>query len=216
MRSDRSLQPICARAPTSVGVRRVLIAPCDTVGASTRLSNVRLFVAVWPSEAVRSTLTGAVAPSASPRVRWVPAQNWHVTLVFLGTVADEQLTDLVDVLEGVVASSEPRVARLGPATALLGKRVLYIPVRGLDELATEIRRVVAPFGESEDREQPFVGHLTLARAGRRHSVPAALSGASLSSEWPVREVSLVSSTTRPEGAHYDSLFSFRLGGPGSP
>ncbi len=51
---------------------------------------MRLFVAVWPSAAVVDELRGLERP-ARPGVRWTTADQWHVTLRFLGEMEDPDL-----------------------------------------------------------------------------------------------------------------------------
>jgi len=65
----------------------------------------RVFFALWPSEAQRSALAAA-AQSASQATagRPVPALNFHVTLVFVGSVAETRLQDLFEVAEHVSAA----------------------------------------------------------------------------------------------------------------
>ena len=48
--------------------------------------NPRLFFALWPTDAVRAELAAA-APSYSCLGRAIAARNLHITLVFLGSVA---------------------------------------------------------------------------------------------------------------------------------
>jgi 2'-5' RNA ligase len=84
----------------------------------------------------------------------------------------------------------------------LGGRLLYVPVSGLGELAHAVREATRPFNRSPDRDEPFLGHLTLARVRRGRRIPRTAVGIPLSSPWPVREFRLVSSTTGADGAQY--------------
>ena len=49
-----------------------------------------MFFALWPTDAVRAQLVAAAEPYASFG-RAIAARNLHVTLVFLGAVAQERL-----------------------------------------------------------------------------------------------------------------------------
>jgi len=173
---------------------------------------VRLFAGVWPTEPVLSALSDAGPWSSTPELRWVPPENWHVTLAFLGSVPDDEHDELVSALRSIGPSASPCTAMLGPETSVLGAHVLCVPVTGLDELASAVRRSTAPFNRSPDRDEPFVGHLTLARARRGRSVPRALIGVQVSSPWPVSEIRLVSSTTGARGAQYSPTAFVALDG----
>src|SRR5258708_14080029 len=57
---------------------------------------MRLFVAVTPPQAALAELDAAAAALRAdwPGLRWAGLDKWHVTLAFLGEVADERLADL--------------------------------------------------------------------------------------------------------------------------
>lgn len=116
----------------------------------------RLFVAVWPSEEASAALAGLPRPDL-PGVRWTAPGRLHVTMRFLGD-CDEG--------DAVVALSALRLSRakvvLGPAVERLGRAVLVVPARGLDDLAAEIIFATRHIGQSPP-ERLFTGHLTVAR-----------------------------------------------------
>ena len=163
---------------------------------------MRLFVAVWPSEEVGEALARLPRPEA-PGLRWTRPDQWHVTLRFLGeSDPDEAAGALADL------AAQSAVAELGPATRLLGKRIVVVPVDGLDDLAGTVVAATAGLGEPPE-DRPFTGHLTLARA--RGPVPPGTGGTPITGGFPVGEVSLVRSRTLPEGAVYETLERFSLG-----
>jgi 2'-5' RNA ligase len=146
---------------------------------------MRLFVAVWPPPAVIE-LVGALARPAVPGLRWTTPDQWHVTLVFLGA------RDVDEVRTAFHAAPLPRgpvPAMLGPTTGRFGRRIVHVPVVGLDEVATGMRAVLPG-----DDDRPFRGHLTLARARDRRGVDlSSVVGAAISASFPVSEVTLVAS-----------------------
>lgn len=158
---------------------------------------MRLFVAVWPAPEVVDLLRSVDRPHRKG-VRWTDERQWHVTLRFLGEADPDAVAAAV---APALAGIGPRDAVLGPVTRRLGPSVLMAPVSGLDDLADAL-----PF----PADKPFVGHLTLARAGRRSSVPAALAGAPVSAGWRVDSVSLVRSTLGRGGSVYDDVAVFPL------
>lgn len=153
----------------------------------------RVFVAAWPSAEVAAALAALPRPAADG-LRWVPEENLHVTLRFLGDV------DHVDVTARLQRPSLPAVtAVLGPAVTMLGRHVVVVPVAGLDPLAATVTAATADLGQQERRS--FVGHVTLARC-RRDDVGRAVCGAAVNLTFPVDEVAVVTSQTHQDGARY--------------
>jgi 2'-5' RNA ligase len=168
----------------------------------------RLFLAARPSgpacDAVAAAL-GGWPPPVEPGVRWVPLEQWHVTLRFLGRAEPE---DVLGCLAG--AGLPAAVARLGPRVSRLGRSVVAVPAAGLDDLAAVVRRATAGVGEPPD-PRPFAGHLTLARLKGRPACGVA--GAAVSASFPVGEVELVASVTDPAGAIHQVLARLPTGPP---
>jgi 2'-5' RNA ligase len=137
-------------------------------------------------------------------VRWADRSTWHVTLHFLGEVADP--APVVEALSGLEL---PAVgADLGPAVELLGRRVVSAPITGLDGLAGTVRGAIAHLGEPPE-DRPFRGHLTLARLGRSGKVHPCV-GTPLDGHWTVDDMTLVRSHLGSGPARYEDLFVRRL------
>jgi RNA 2',3'-cyclic 3'-phosphodiesterase len=163
---------------------------------------MRLFVAVWPPLEVVAKVAELDRP-ARQGVRWTTADQWHVTLRFLGPVPDAEVELLraCFVLPGAGVATPVAVA--GPVVERLGRGVLCLPVAGLDDLVERVKAATAGIVVPEP-DRPFKGHLTLARAKPGADLRP-LAGARLSASWPVEEVTLVASQTRPDGATYHVL-----------
>jgi RNA 2',3'-cyclic 3'-phosphodiesterase len=163
----------------------------------------RLFVAAWPPPEVVEVIERQVPRPPRPGVRWVPPENWHVTLRFLGRADPEEAASA---LGSLVA--EPAMAEVGPAVAALGRSVVCLPVAGLDALAAAVRTATAGVGEPAD-PRPFTGHLTLARGRGGRGLPSL--GVPAEASFAVGEVLLVRSETRPDGAVYHPVGRWSLG-----
>lgn len=169
---------------------------------------MRLFVAVWPSPDVMEALGDLPRPEVSG-VRWTTREQWHVTLRFLGPVA--QLEEAIDAFRQIdVESVGPVLAEMGPATTCFGRGILQVPVQGVEELARATISATSAIGKAPD-ERPFRGHLTLARARGRRGDLRGLRGTLLSALWKVGEVTLVASHPHREGARYEVVASLPLG-----
>jgi RNA 2',3'-cyclic 3'-phosphodiesterase len=157
---------------------------------------VRLFVAVAPPDDILDQVAALDRPERAG-VRWTPREQWHVTLRFLGEVAEP--TTVEAALRGTSLPSARM--RIGPAVTALGRHVVMLPVDGLEELAAAVHVATAALGEADAR--PYRGHLTLARVKR--GSPAALTGEGFDAEAPVEHVELLRSRLHPDGARYERL-----------
>jgi RNA 2',3'-cyclic 3'-phosphodiesterase len=146
-----------------------------------------MFIGVWPSDEVRAAIAALPRPDG---VRWTTRDQWHATLQFLGDVADDDVAAWTRKVGQVAASLRTRTVTLGPATRVLGRRVLMIPVAGLDDVATAFT------------DEPFTGHVTLARADR---MPRALAGIPIAASWEVTEIALIRSHLGGGPARYETI-----------
>ena len=133
---------------------------------------LRLFVAAEVPDAVRAAVADAVAPLRErfPKARWVPAQNQHVTVKFLGSTYP-RLVEWVTATVGEVAARHApfatRVEGLGAYPNARRARVLWAR---LDDGSSAFGRLAADLDEALSKEfkpeqRAFTPHLTLARFG---------------------------------------------------
>jgi 2'-5' RNA ligase len=169
----------------------------------------RLFFALWPEGDERRALAAAVAPAlAVAGGRAVPAENLHLTLEFLGAVADEQL---------------PVLATLGAAVRLPDEAIVLDGLRYWDRAQTlavvagatpagwrsaqqSLREALAGSGFRIDA-RPWLPHVTLVRK-LRHPPPLA---PARPFEWRPAELALVASEPSPAGSRYTPLARWRHG-----
>jgi 2'-5' RNA ligase len=166
---------------------------------------VRLFVAVSLPPDVVELVTDLPRPDLAS-LRWTTQDQWHITLRFLGEV--EKPAAVAEALKAVPGALRDEGiddidVMLGAATAWFrGRRILHIPVTGLDALARIVAEATAPWSEGSEEDPPFSGHLTLARVRRNETGPANLAGTLISSEWTVPEILLMSSELGLGGSRY--------------
>jgi RNA 2',3'-cyclic 3'-phosphodiesterase len=130
---------------------------------------IRAFVAVkLDSLIIRRICELAVELNPGlPGVRWVPAENLHLTLKFLGAVDEERLATVAKGLAGVVRDF-PRFSihakGLGVFPDLRRARVLWVGLHGdsLQELASQIETASEFWGFARER-RAFAPHLTIGR-----------------------------------------------------
>lgn len=184
---------------------------------------MRLFVAVDPSEGVRAALTAALAriEPMAPRARWVAPTSYHVTLAFLGDIAEPDVPALGGAIESAARRGSPLRLRFAGAGAFGGRRarVLWTGIGGdvaaLSALHRDLAGELAPFGYRPDHPD-FSAHLTLARAAEKGGDPALSAAAEALSEADFGEtrvdsVVLYRSELGPKGARYTPLRVIALG-----
>jgi 2'-5' RNA ligase len=181
----------------------------------------RGFVALVPSADALDHVAGAVASLTAdgPSLRWMPRAQWHVTLAFLGRVAEVE--SVTDELRDAVAAVPPFPVRLGGGGAFARSRagsVLWVGVdTGSDDLAAlagAVTRATAPLGFAAD-DRPFRAHLTIARATRPtdlRAAVAALDAAGTGPAWSATELVLFDSDTRATGAVHTEVARLGLRG----
>jgi 2'-5' RNA ligase len=181
---------------------------------------VRLFVAVDVPDAIKDAVErDVVAPlrDGVPGARWSRPEGRHLTLKFLGEVADERVGGVMGALEKAASTQSGFDAAfdvLGGFPNLRRPRVLWIGIgpgaEQLASLAGAVENALQPLGfPGEDR--PFRGHFTLARFPTQRSVESLPAVDLPNDPWRVDEVVLFRSQLHPKGARYTALERFRLG-----
>jgi 2'-5' RNA ligase len=182
---------------------------------------LRLFVAVDIPREVRELVREGVAPLREryQRARWVPLENQHVTLKFLGTTWPRLVGWVSDRVGQVAAGYEPFeawVTGLGAFPSTRRARVLWV---GLEDLPGRLGRIAAELEEVLAKEftpegRAFRPHLTLAR----FDPPVGLEGlqdiATRSAPFRVEELVLYRSHLQRPAPVYERLAAFALGETG--
>jgi 2'-5' RNA ligase len=187
---------------------------------------MRLFVAVEIDEAARAVATAvqqrlqaAVSPALD--ARWVPPQNMHLTVCFIGHVDDARAQTVIDALTPPidVAPFDIELGGCGMFPAGGAPRVLWIGLeQGLASLArvhAECNQRLRPLG-FEPETRPFSAHLTLARvkdAPRRsgRAVRDAVSAITVpATRWHVGHATLFESHLSPKGPRYAAIATTEL------
>jgi 2'-5' RNA ligase len=188
---------------------------------------MRLFVAVTPPQDTLAELDAAVAAIRGdwPRLRWAGLDKWHVTLAFLGEVADERLADLDERLAR--AAGRHHVMRLhigrgGAFPSAAKARVLCAHIDGDPQALSNLRGLAASVAAaarragapSPDEGRRYRPHVTLARSKHPANLGplvATLSGFS-GRVWDAAGVELIRSHTGPQ-PRYEIIGNWPLRAP---
>jgi 2'-5' RNA ligase len=158
-------------------------------------------------------------------VGWVPEENLHVTLRFLGNIDPERVPELVRRVGVETAALEPFELALGAAQRFPSERrprviaLNLAPLAPLETLAHAVERGVVAAGHAPE-ERPFHAHVTLGRvkqrSARRLDVTAPDTGAGDPREMAqvVAQIVLFRSELFRSGARYTPLERVPLGAPG--
>lgn len=190
---------------------------------------MRLFIGVELDDALKAAIAAEIdrirreieRRRARVQARWVPPENHHITLWFLGEVDDSRAASVAKALERPFEtpaftlrisgagtfppSGAPRVIWMGIAEGSPSLRSLH------EDLATRL----APLG-FEREARAYSPHLTIARVKEgppalRDTLRAAVGDVGACT---VGAVTLFRSRTSPKGATYEALFRVALPGEG--
>lgn len=192
---------------------------------------MRLFVAVTPPPAALVELDAAVAGLRAqwPKLRWAGPDRWHVTLAFLGDVAEERLDDLGQRLDRAATRHHGvrlRIGRGGAFPSAAKARVLCAHIEGDPQSLTDLHRLAASVAAGArragapppDEGRRYRPHLTLARSKQPANLGPlvdALSGFT-GTAWDASMIELILSRTGRQPS-YQTIASWPLGrARGSP
>lgn len=183
----------------------------------------RVFLALNFSVAVTRKLAEEIERRRAPlaqagfRVTWVPPANLHLTVRFLGSIAEELVEGVAGACRRVAASHSPfeaRPAGVGAFPSLERPSVLWFGVEAppaLSALQGDLEAAMVGLGFARE-ERAFHPHIT---AGRVKSGPGAIgelwSGGIDCGPSSFHEVVIYESRTRSAGAEYVALARVPLG-----
>jgi len=181
----------------------------------------RLFVAIDFPEAVRQQL--ALLCFGLPDARWVPPEQLHLTVRFIGEVEGSVLLDVRDALDDVRAAPfDMRLKGMGHFPPRGRPTVLWAGVDGGAGLVALHGKVDAAVGRAglPPEGRNFAPHVTLARLKGTHPRRVAdylmEHALFLAGPFPVEAFHLYSSVLGPKGALHTREASYPLGAVPSP
>ena len=156
-----------------------------------------MFVAIWPSSEIRSQLSELQDDFQLHRFgRCIPLKNFHVTLVFLGDVAAEEVDHVVEIVRAI--KFEPFMMKLDQVGSWPRNRVAWVGGSRAEPELSNLLAYVRQNLKFKKEHRKFIPHVTLARRFQRkihHSIEPIL--------WSVHKIVLVRSNLSSLGAHYE-------------
>lgn len=188
---------------------------------------MRLFVALEVPEELREKLAAVRArfPNPQSQMRWVRADQFHVTLKFIGEVAEEKVHRVSTALQAVRQDSAVQCCfrGLGWYWNAKGFGMLFSKIEddgSLRALASRIDESLQPAEVPPERRE-YLPHLTLARCKSlqsrpRSAVPEDLGAVARETEglefgrMLAPEMHLIESKLGPGGSKYSTVATFPL------
>lgn len=172
--------------------------------ASARPELKRLFVGLWPDDAVRDEIVDHAGRWTWPRpARLTRRERLHLTLCFLGETPAARLPEII---ERLPVAFEPFELRLGRPEVWSGGVAVLRPLAvppALRALHDRLQWALRWHAAAAPARRDFCPHVTLAR-----DVHAALPPARVAPiAWPVAGCTLVESDLQPPG-RYRVLFEY--------
>lgn len=176
------------------------------------MTTERLFLALWPDETVRTALAALCVRADSGTGRPVPADNIHLTLVFLGSVDAERRACIEDACAAVqVPAFALTLANLHwhARRRMVWVAPVEVPAR-LSELVGILNSRLTRCGFVPEA-RPFRAHVTLARDVRRRIAQRPFDAI----RWNIGEFCLVDSRPGVRGSVYTICRRWPLIGAGA-
>lgn len=192
------------------------------------MNQIRVFIAVDLPPAIQESVEKQTAPLrrtlGDDLIRWVPAQNMHLTLKFIGNIAASHLDFLKQMLTQSVNSQRQfdlQIGGIGSFPNLKRPRVLWVGIHAPADLTSLQKNVEAGAVRLgyEKEERGFSPHLTLGRVRQNVSaadlerIRSALENTQIGriGTATIEAVHLYKSDLHTDGSIYTKLLSVPLG-----
>jgi 2'-5' RNA ligase len=183
---------------------------------------MRCFIAIDIPEDIKKSIGGVIekADHKSKGIRWVPLENIHLTLKFLGEVSEKMISDIEKKLSAICDAHkifDLRIYSIGAFPNFKYPNILWVGIdasKELKDLFEAIEESLSELGfKKEDKK--FSPHLTIARIKDKKEVDLTMKALSsfkdtLFGNINVKEVLLMKSILKPTGAEYSKISTFML------
>lgn len=183
---------------------------------------MRCFIAIdLPEELKRQIelVINLIAP-LSKDIKWVPSENIHLTVKFLGEVKEDRLPEIEQRLRDICRIHAPfsiSVRGTGAFPNEKSPNVIWIGVNKSDRLKSLYLDIDNSLSEAgfEKESRKHSPHLTIGRVKSRKDILQVMNSlhefrSKLFGNADVVEVHLMKSILRPSGSEYSKVRSFRL------
>lgn len=148
-----------------------------------------------------------------PEYNWIPSENFHITLHFIGDIPPDKIDLVSEHIEKTIFDIKPTVVySLGAGLFIHKSITAYITFQRNKTLETLNKRFVELF---EDKKLEYKPHITLAKwkipsKQQYFHVKKKLQNLPIEIEFPVTEIHLYESISKPKNPEYKIIKSFKL------
>ncbi len=183
---------------------------------------MRCFVAIPIEDPLKKEIGSAISGLSSGRwdVKWVPAENLHITLKFLGDASDDSVQKVKDNLARISEDHrafEVRLHGVGVFPDRKRPRVVWIDILDSEQLAklqAKVEHCLVTLGFERD-SRPFSPHLTIGRIRSIRDRDTFFAAMETLRDRDfgnigVDKISFMKSDLKPAGAQYSIVAEFPL------
>ncbi|MBU1133375.1 MAG: RNA 2',3'-cyclic phosphodiesterase [Candidatus Omnitrophica bacterium] len=180
---------------------------------------MRVFIAIKLPANIKDELRQIEADlgKCNLAVKWVDPQNMHLTLKFLGKVAEEKIEEIKKIIEDVAAQFNPFVVNFKEFGFFPNERrprIFFISTDKEDKLkniSVVLEKRLEKIGFKP--EFRFKSHITLARFKETKNIDCLkreVENITIEETFPVKEITLVKSTLTKSGPIYEEIFNAQM------
>ena len=151
-------------------------------------------------------------------IKWIPVENIHLTLSFLGDISNNNISDLIKLVENniFISKFQIRISKTGVFPSVKSPKVLWLGLdRGIDQikiLQNQIEELVRKFNKNYEKKL-FIPHITIAKIKKgspKVDVLPLLNSVYSPIEVEVNSISMYQSQLFRDGAQYTLMNTFPL------
>ena len=183
---------------------------------------MRSFIAIDLPAGLKSSISGVThsVSGSSWGIRWVPVENMHLTLKFLGEIKDDLIAAIEMKLMVICGRYQPLaidIKGVGAFPNLRNPNVLWVGIGPSERLAALFAEIDAGLSEMgfERESRRFSPHLTIGRVKDRRDIDSVIKELAtykytFFGTIEVREILLMESVLKPSGAEYSKVAVIKL------
>jgi 2'-5' RNA ligase len=174
----------------------------------------RLFLAFPVDGNTRQALLKwqAQLPAAIPGVRWLHADDWHITALFIGNVNEPTAAQIQQTLQGWSVSPPPHLSFDTLTTLYRNHKPAmwwagYLPSPEWQSFYQSLYELIAPLTPLESYRPNTIPHITLARLKTPYvPIPDQFLSIKLPA-FPLAQLQMYASQSQPTGNRYQPLYT---------